>query len=325
MPTFECPLDALYRAWDNSLPPALTIDPGDTVTFYTVDAGDGGFTAPAWALERPPSRERGRQPSTVRAGHPLCGPIAVHGARPGDTLVVDVLGIVVHDWGWTAIGPHGVLGEEIGRRRVYWDLRGERAIPWSDSAAQPPPPVSIPIQPFCGVMGVAPAEPGEHVTTPPRDVGGNMDVKGLIPGSTLLLPVAVDGALFSVGDVHAAQGDGEVCGTGIECGATVTLHFDVRRDRRLERPEYRVPSLPPPGPRHGVTGVAPDLMEATRQAIRGMIAYLRAEHGLSTADAYIVCSVAVDLAISEAVDPPNWVVSALLPLDIFRPATAVAW
>ena len=140
--------------------------------------------------------------------------------------------------------------------------------------------VRVPMRPFCGVMGLAPGEPGEHSTIPPRAVGGNLDVRFLTAGSTLLLPIAVEGALFSVGDVHAAQGDGEVCGTGIECRATVTLRFDLRRGTAFAGPEYRTPRHIIPGPYYGTTGVAPDLMEASRQAIRRMIAYLGTEHGL---------------------------------------------
>jgi len=321
MTLWRCPPDALHRAWDNGLPPALVVDPGDTVTFATVDASDGAVDAPPWATPLPPSGGRGLRSASGR-GHPMCGPITVRGARPGDTLVVDVVEIIPQEWGWTGFRPGGgVLGDAFAEgARVLWDLRGERAVPWApatDSGMRPLMAVRAPQGPFCGVMGVAPAEAGEHATTPPRSVGGNLDVRGLVAGSALFLPVAVDGALFSVGDVHAAQGDGEICGTGIECAATVTLRFDLRRGRRLASPEYRTPQIPLPGPRYGVTGVAPDLMEATRQAVRGMIAYLGAEHGLVAADAYILCSVAVDLTISEVVDPPNWVVSALLPLDIF--------
>ncbi len=316
--TFDCPHDALHRAWDNSLPAALAIEPGDTVTFTTVDASDGDVASPPWATDRP-SKSRGVQRADGERGHPMCGPIAVRGVRPGDTLVVEVLDIAPHEWGWTAFrAGGGVLGDEVTERGfVYWNLRGERAVSWAPDGAAAPVPARVPIQPFCGVMGVAPAESGMRSTTPPRQVGGNLDVRGLVPGATLFLPVAVEGALFSAGDVHAAQGDGEVCGTGIECGGAVTLRFDVRRGRRLAAPEYHVPAVPPPGSRYGTTGVAPDLMEATRAAVRGMVAYLQAEHGLSFADAYILCSVAVDLSISEVVDAPNWVVSALLPLDVF--------
>ena len=145
-----------------------------------------------------------------------------------------------------------------------------------------------------------------------------MDIRRLVTGSVLFLPIAMEGALFSVGDVHAAQGDGEVCGTGIECRATVTLRFDVRRDRRLTAPEFLAPPITESSQRYGVTGIAPDLMEATRQAVHRMIDHLTGEYALSFSEAYILCSVAVDLAITEVVNPPNWVVTALLPLDVVR-------
>ncbi len=312
MPHHTCPFDALHRAWDNGLMPALTIDPGDTVTFSTVDAGGGRVPAPDWATPRPPVSELGVQPS-IRPGHTLCGPVAIRGATPGDVLVVEVLEVTPLEWGWTGIGENGVLGGEmVERKLMYWDLRGAVAIP-SPLLAQP---VQIPIQPFCGVMGVAPAAPGEHATTPPRRVAGNLDIRHLVAGSTLFIPVAVPGALFSCGDVHAAQGDGEVSGTGIECCAGVTLRFDLRRQSPLAGPTFITPPAPAPGRRYGVTGIGPDLMAAARDAIRLMIAYLQADHGLGWADAYILCSVAVDLSISEVVNPPNWVVTALLPLDI---------
>jgi acetamidase/formamidase len=317
MATHHLSLEALHRCWDNALPPALAIDPGDTVVFSTVDAADGRVAAPSWAAPRPPSRERGVHPATMPGRHPICGPVAVRGVHPGDTLAIEVLSIVPDTWGWTSIGDHGVLGQGFAERvTVYWDLRGEGAVPVSVDGV-PLMPVRVPQLPFCGVIGVAPGEPGEHSTIPPRAVGGNLDVRLLTTGSTLLLPVAVESALFSTGDVHAAQGDGEVSGTGIECCATVTLRFDVQRGRVLEGPEYRTPRRVLDGPCYATTGVGPDLLEASRQAIRQMIAYLRAEHGLSAPHAYILCSAVVDLAISEVVDGPNWVVSAVLPLAVF--------
>lgn len=312
----ECPAVALHRAWDNALPPALSIDPGDQVTFSTVDAQDGAIPPPPWAESRPPSRDWGVQP-TIRRGHPLSGPVVVRGAEPGDLLAVRVLAVTPHDWGWTATGENGILGREPeSQTLLHWDLRGAVAIPWS--ADRPQLPFRVPMRPFCGVMGVAIAEPGELPTRPPRAVGGgNMDARRLVAGSTLFLPVAVPGALFSVGDVHAAQGDGEVCGTGIECGATVSLQFDLVPGRDLGAPAYETPAAPPPGPCYATTGIGPDLMEAGRQAIRQMIAHLQREYGLDLGAAYVLCSVAVDLTITEVVNGPNWVVSALLPLEIF--------
>ena len=310
----RCSADALHRTWDNSLTPSLTVDSGDRIVFTTVDAQDGGVPPPPWAVRRPPSSERGVQP-TIRRGHPLCGPIAVREARPGDVLAVRVLEVAPHEWGWTGTGNNGLLG--MGGETstlLYWDLRGAAAIPWTPEGIVRPP-FRVPMRPFCGVMGTAPAESGEHLTTPPRRVGGNLDARRLTAGSTLFLPVAVPGALFSVGDVHAAQGDGEVCGTGIECGATVALQLDLIRDRSVPSPAYLAPSTPAAGPCYAVTGIGPDLMEAAREAVRVMIGYLQAEYGLGYGHAYILCSVAVDLTITEVVNGPNWVVSALLPLE----------
>jgi acetamidase/formamidase len=227
--------------------------------------------------------------------------------------VVEVLDVIPDVWGWTRVGESGVLGTDIAElKQVQWDLRGAFAVP-SPVLAHP---IYIPMRPFCGVMGVAPAEPGEHTTTPPRAVAGNLDIRHLVVGSTLFIPIAVEGALFSCGDVHAAQGDGEVSGTGIECAATVTLRFDLRHDMPLSTPAFVTPPAPAPGQRHGVTGIGPDLMEASRDAIRRMITFLQSDYGLGWGEAYILCSVAVDLSISEVVNPPNWVVTALLPLDI---------
>jgi acetamidase/formamidase len=256
------------------------------------------------------------RPASVRSGHPLCGPIVVRGAEPGDMLEVRILDVAPYDWGWTVTGNNGLLG--IGGETptlLHWDLRGEVAIPWVPEG-HTAPPFRVPMRPFCGVMGTALAEPGEHVTTPPRGVGGNMDARRLTAGSTLFLPIAAPGALFSVGDVHAAQGDGEVCGTGIECRASVTLHLDLSRDRGLSGPAYLVPGAPAVGPCYAATGIGPDLMEAARDALRNMIAYLQGTYGLEYGHAYVLCSVAVDLTITEVVNGPNWVVSALLPLDV---------
>ncbi len=316
MQEHRCPADAVHRAWDNGLSPALTVDSGDRIVFDTIDALDGKVSPPPWAQSRPPVEDRGTRPTTVRSGHPLCGPVVVRGAEPGDVLEVRVLDVAPYDWGWTGTGAHGLFG--IGGETstlLHWDLRGDVAVPWVPEG-RPAPPFRIPKRPFCGVMGTALGEPGEHRTAPPSRVGGNMDARRLTAGSILYLPVAVPGALFSAGDVHAAQGDGEVCGTGIECRASVTLQLDLVRDRTLSGPAYLTTAAPPVGPCYAVTGIGPDLMEATKDAVGAMIAHLQETYGLEYGHAYILCSVAVDLTISEVVNGPNWVVSALLPLDV---------
>src|SRR5262249_55882065 len=156
----------------------------------------------------------------------------------------------------------------------------------------------IPLAPFCGVMGVALAEPGEHPTMPPRRTGGNMDIRQLVSGSTLYLPVEVDGALFSVGDAHAAQGDGEVCVSAIEMSATVTVRFSVRSDLSFEQPQFRTPgmrTLGSNGPAYVTTAGGPDLLECSKQAVRYMLDHLERTYPLSRLDAYCLASVAVDL------------------------------
>jgi acetamidase/formamidase len=181
--------------------------------------------------------------------------------------------------------------------------------------------IRVPLEPFLGVMGVAPEEPGSHSTIPPRRNGGNIDTKQLTAGSRLYLPVLVEGALFSCGDGHAAQGDGEVCITAIETDMTATLRFTVHKGRHL--PEFQFVTAGPLLPRtnsrewYVTTGHGPDLMEAARNAVRHMLTHLVATHGLTREQAYVLCSVAVDLKLSEVVDAPNWVVSAFLPMSLF--------
>jgi len=298
----------VHYAWDNALSPRLEIDPGDTVVFDTRDAADRYYSRAsthADVLARGPFR-----------GHPLTGPVRVRGARPGDTLVVSVLEMrPAADFGWTAIRPgRGLLPiEDFPKPYLQiWDLsdgtqaRSERGI-------------AVPIEAFPGVMGVALDTPGAHSTMPPRQNGGNMDIKQLGAGSRLHLPVLVEGALFSVGDGHAAQGDGEVCVTAVEMSAQVTLRFDLEPGRFLKEPQFRTADTPrgARGPCFVTTAHGPDLFASAQQAVRYMIDHLVAERGLSREEAYILSSVCVDLRISEIVDAPHWIVSAFLPESVF--------
>ncbi len=181
--------------------------------------------------------------------------------------------------------------------------------------------VSLPFRPFPGTLGVAPDEPGAHSIVPPSRFGGNMDTKHLNPGVTLFLPVGVEGALFSLGDTHAAQGDGEVCGTAIETAMDVVLRLSVRRDVRVDAPQYDVPAglvgAHEQSGYHVCTGVGPDLMEAARDAVRATVGWLGERHGLDREEAYALASVACDLRIHEVVDAPNWVVGCFVPESIF--------
>ena len=297
--------DPPHYVWDNSLAPRLIIQDGDTVTFETRDAADLHFSFDSTTADVATYEFR---------GHPLTGPVLIEGARPGSVLEVEVLDVQPDSFGWTAILPgYGLLQEDFTEPYLRtWDLSDGKNARLGDR-------FRIPLAPFCGVMGVALAEPGEHPTIPPRRTGGNMDIRQLVAGSTLYLPVEVDGALFSVGDAHAAQGDGEVCVSAIEMSSTVTLRFRVRSDLSFQEPQFQTPgmrSLGSSGPAYVTTANGPDLLASTKQAVRYMLGHLERTYGLSRFDAYCLASVAVDLKISEVVDAPNWIVSAFLPLEI---------
>jgi acetamidase/formamidase len=250
--------------------------------------------------------------------NPVTGPVFVKGAEPGDVLAVDILELRPRDWGWTAIIPgFGLLADEFTEPwlRISEVDAASGRVRFGDD-------VTLPYEPFPGTIGVAPAEPGEHSIVPPRRWGGNMDTKHLRTGTTLFLPVGVEGALFSVGDTHAAMGDGEVCGTAVEAPMDIVLRLTVRKDLSVGDPQYFVPESAAPAPRgpgghHVCTGVGPDLWEATRDATRSLVDHMVEELGRDRQEAYAIASVACDLRIHEVVDAPNWVVGAFLPMDIF--------
>ncbi|HYF94848.1 MAG TPA: acetamidase/formamidase family protein [Symbiobacteriaceae bacterium] len=301
------PAERLHDVWNNALPPVLTIDSGDTVTMQCVAVRHGYVTA-----DTPDGPEI---PASTWRGHPLTGPVYIRGARPGDTLAVHIEEIRHHGWGFTYC-RHGMgLLEDFGPRLKVWHFDGD----WAEFR----PGIRVPIMPFLGVMGLAPAEPGEIDTAPPGSHGGNLDIRHLTKGATLYLPVAVEGALFSAGDGHAAQGDGEVCITAIEAPLTATLRFEVLQGKPVTGPAFVTP-----GPLvraceqgyHCTTGIGPDLHVAAQNAIRSMIAHVEQQYGLDRDQAYMLCSVVVDLKISEIVNRPNWVVTAYLPLGIFAGA-----
>jgi acetamidase/formamidase len=298
--------ERLHFAWDNSLPPVLRVAPGDSVTIETWDASRHEIRRTSTSQD---AANRKRDPAI---GHALTGPIAIDGARAGQTLVIDVLDVAPAAWGWTSFSPgRGLLPDDF--RQTYlriWDLEDARCARGLDG-------VQVPLAPFCGVMGVALAEPGAHSTMPPRRVGGNMDVRQLTAGSTLYLPIEVDNALFSVGDAHAAQGDGEVCVTAIEMDSTARLRFSLS-DTPVREPQLRLDRPPTTiaGAYHGCTANAPDLLEAARNATRYLIEWLCSEVHLSAEDAYILSSVVAELRISQVVDAPNWTVTAFFPLAV---------
>jgi acetamidase/formamidase len=304
----ELRADAFEYAWDNAVEPALEVESGEVILLHVRDAsdeqiGEASTAADVAALD-------------FAKVNPVSGPVYVKGAEPGDTLAVELLELHPHGWGWTAIIPgFGLLAEEFPDPWLRISEVTEGAVRFSER-------IVLPFRPFPGTLGVAPAEPGTHSIVPPSRWGGNMDTKHLNPGTTLYLPVGVEGALFSLGDTHAAQGDGEVCGTAIETAMEVTLRLSVRKDVHVDAPQYDVPA-------GGVaeherssyrvcTGVGPDLLEAARDAVRATIGWLGENHGLEREEAYAVTSVACDLRIHEVVDAPNWVVGCFIPASIFE-------
>ena len=299
-----------HLAWDASIPPVATIQSGEVVSFDLLDASCGQIV----------------HDSTVEAISALDfsqvdqvnGPIYVEGAAPGDTLEVEFLDLQPAGWGWTAIIPgFGLLADEFPEPALkIWHLEGG-ADGWAEFA----PGIRIPLAPFCGETGLAPGKPGALSTIPPYRHGGNMDTKHLTKGAHLFLPIEAEGALYSMGDGHAAQGDGEVCGTAIETPMRATVRLTVRKDIQVQEPQFLTSG--PLAARantaayYATDGIGPDLMEAARNAVRHMIDHLQRTYGLSRTDAYMLCSVAVDLKICEIVDAPHWLISAFLPQSIF--------
>lgn len=293
--------------WNRDYPPALTIDSGDTVTFECRDSTDGQIRRDS-VLANLVNMDPGRV-------HAITGPVAVHGAQPGDVLEIEILEIKDHGWGWTGITPGlGFLADRFTEAHlVVWEFQNGVSTRLS--------PATVPIEPFCGIIGVAPEPAGEHRTRPPGPFGGNMDVRECRAGSVLYLPVQVPGGLLSVGDVHGAQGDGEVCLRGIEMPADVTLRIRLRKDLKLTGP--MVDAVPP---RQDVVSQGSWLMveadvdpiAAARRAVSRMVDFISEKWKMAPEDAYVLCSVAMDLKLSQVVNMPVFTVTASLPKALFQ-------
>ena len=302
--------DNRHFGWDRSIPPVKTVAPGDIVEFDTVDASGGQIT--------PDSTVADVSSLDFSKVNPVTGPVSIDGAEPGDTLKVNLLSFDPSGWGWTAVIPgFGLLADQFKQPALHiWTYDAKTLEP-----AVYCPGIRVPLKPFPGTIGIAPALEGQHSVVNPRRVGGNMDTRDLNAGSVLYLPVEVPGALFSMGDAHAAQGDGEICGTAVESPMRVSVKFEVIKGLKLNFPRFETAG---PVTRHldekgyqVTTGVGPDLMEAARAAVGDMIELISKEHGLSPAEAYMLCSVCADLRISEIVDAPNWIVSFYFPRVVF--------
>lgn len=300
--------DQNHLAWDPAIAPVATVPSGSVIEYDCLDASFGQLTAGSTAADI----------GTLDFSRvdQVNGPVAVEGAEPGGTLQVDLLGFEPGDWGWTASIPgFGLLADEFPD--PFYKVT---ALPAGADRVEYWPGIRVPLAPFCGEVGVAPRE-GPVSTIPPDLHGGNMDTRHLVAGTTLYLPVFVPGANLSMGDGHATQGDGEVCGTAIETPMRATVRVTARNDLHVTGPEFEAAADPwaaqRQGRRYATDGIGPDLMTAARDATRRMIEWLGREHGLDPVRAYLLCSVAVDLRISEIVDAPNWTVTAHCPLDIF--------
>lgn len=344
-----------HNRWHPDIPPVVRCDPGDEVIFETLDALDGQCTPDTTA-----EQVAGTDLSVV---HPLTGPIHVAGAEPGDVLEVEILEVVPDRYGFTVQIPgFGFLRDYFPDPYVvHWELAGG----WAQSEQLPG--VRVPGAPFLGTIGLTPgaarlrrtiereqaaldaggavlppsevgAVPSDPTiagtalrTIPPREQGGNVDIKQLTAGTRLYLPVDTPGGLFSAGDAHFAQGDGEVCGTAIEIRARVRVRFTVHSDRSITEPQFGrtdywvAPEYAVPRRFYATTGRSVDRDEtvrsedatlAARNAMLQMIGHLQTR-GWSRQQAYAICSVAVDLRVSQLVDVPHFLVTALLPEDIF--------
>jgi formamidase len=335
-----------HNRWHPDLAPVASVAPGDEVTFEVRDSRDRTITRDSDHLDLL---------GVAPIAHPLTGPVEVRGASPGDVLELEVIGYETDDFGWTAIWPgSGFLGDLFERPFLArWELAGGVA------RSEQVPGVAVPACVHAGVIGVAPsvelfrrarAREGEigtanppspeHAwppeaadglrTYPPRENGGNVDIRDLGPGARLWLPVHVPGALLSVGDLHFAQGDGEVCISAIETGGAATFRVGLRRASEARwRPRFPCYEAPP-RPRRtmfATTGIPLaddgrqgdlDLNLATRRALLELLGWLEQVRGLQREAAYVLMSVAAELRVSELVDAPNALVSAALPLDVLE-------
>ena len=296
-----------HSRWNRALTPRLRVASGDTVHMECVDSS-GAQCHPSMTLAEYLKIDRDKI-------HALTGPIFVDGAEPGDVLQVDILEVAHKGWGWTSVvGGLGFLKQRFSEPFFHvWKLEG--AV--SKSIA----PAVVPLRPFCGVMGVARAEDGEFRTRPPGVFGGNMDVRELCDGATLYLPVLNRGALFSAGDAHAAQGDGEVSINGIECPADVTLRLQVHKNRALAAPLVETPAgrkleTDSEGGEWIVVESADDAIAAARAATSRMIDLLADRWSFSPVHAYLLCSVAMNLRFSQGVNEPIYTVSAAISKQI---------
>jgi len=286
-----------HTTFSSAIPPALTVPSGSVIEVYT-DEATGGQLSIESTTDELATLDMGRI-------HTLSGPVYIEDAMPGDVLAVTLLELEPGNWGWMGIVPGlGLLSDEFPEP-VLTTYSLDKAIEFA-------PGIRVPLSPFAGVMGVAPATSEQLSTIPPRANGGNMDNPSLVAGTTVYFPIFVKGALFSIGDTHAVQGFGEVSGTAVEAPMRIIYRVRVvKGGMPMQEPQYETDAY------YATTGFAPTLDEAVKSATRYMMDYLIHTHGLSRQQAYMLCSIAGELKIAEVVDAPNKLVTMHMPKSIF--------
>lgn len=292
--------DQTHNRFSSSIPPVLTVTSGAVIEAFTEDASDEQFdlNSDLSALDS----------LDFDPIHPLTGPVYVEGAQPGDVLKVTLHEIELGDWGWNAILPgFGFLADTLESKylKIYDLSENKEKVNFKDG-------ITLELNPFPGVMGVAPDTEELLSTIPPRANGGNMDDPNMTEGTIMYFPVFVEGGLFSIGDGHAVQGLGEVCGTAIEVPLRVVYQIELLKGKSMKEPQYETSAY------YATTGFAPTIDEAAKKATLYMVSYLKEEKGLSTEEAYALCSLAGDLKIAEVVDMPNMLVTMHMPKSVFN-------
>lgn len=300
-----------HFGWDNSFSPKVVLQPGQSLLVETIDSSAGQITSTSTLSDL-----INLDFSKV---NPVTGPIFVEGAQPGDAIEVTLLEFASKGWGWTGNIPgFGLLADQFVDPALHiWKF--DKSNPKVSEFVKGG---KVGLKPFVGTIGLALAEKGLHSIVPPRRVGGNLDIRDMSAGTKVALPVEVPGGLLSIGDTHAAQGDGEVCGTAIESPFDVLVKIDLIKDAGIDSPQFQTTG---PVTTHVdalgylvTTGVGPDLMIGAREAVSRMIELLVKKYRIDPIDAYMLCSVAGDLRISEIVDIPNWVVSFYFPRSVYE-------
>lgn len=289
-----------HDKFSSTIPPQLVVPNRSVVEAFTLEATGGQLNINS-------TLEDFHEVDMDRV-HTLTGPIYVEGAQPGDVLAVEILDLEVGDWGWTGMGP------EFGFLAGENDAEGFKTYPLDkeNNVVHFSEDVTIPLNPFLGVIGVAPDTEEMLVTFPPRANGGNMDDPNMTTGVTVYLPVFVEGALLSVGDSHAVQGLGEVVGTAVECDMRALLRLRVIKNKNIAEPQYETDAY------YATTGFSTTIDEAAKKATRYMVDHISGTYNMSWDEAYMLCSLVGDLKIAEVVDVPHMLVTMHIPKHVFR-------